>query len=65
MISIHVLHLICFDGDPCFEFGKVVNRYVAMLTIPPPALYFQGFKGKAILGLVAIRKRFVEAMIKH
>lgn len=54
MISIHVLRLICFDGDPCFEIGKVVNGYVAMLTIPPPALYFKGFKGKTILGLVAI-----------
>ena len=42
--------LFCFDGDPCFEFRKVVNGYVAMLTIPPPALSFKGFKRMAILG---------------
>lgn len=50
VVSIHALHLIvlivlfCFDGDPCFEFGKVVNGYVAMLTMPPPVLYLTVLK---------------------
>lgn len=62
----YVLHLICFDGDPCFEFGKVVNGEVAMLTIPPPALYFKGFKGMAVLGRSGNNlKSFAEIVIKY
>lgn len=58
--------MFCFDGDSCFEFGKVVNAYVAMLMKPPTALYLKGFKGKAILGSTSKNlKRFVEVMIKY